>query len=81
MRTKMTDRQKEKCGRKRGTLCWECRHLDCSWIRSLVPVPGWDAEPDILKFSVKKQVIKKKSYRVKQCPMFEPEGGTRCRIT
>lgn len=76
MRTKLTDSQKEKCGRNSGTLCWSCRRLDCSWMRSLQPVPGWTAEPRQVRVETFGRVKMSASYRVEKCPMFEPEGAT-----
>ena len=53
-----------------GTLCWSCRRLDCSWIQSLIPVPGWTAEKRIIKSKVKGKADTE-SYHVTACPLFE----------
>ena len=81
MRTKLTVSQNEKCECKHGTLCWRCRHLDCSWMRSLIPVPGWTATQHQLRFSTFGRIRVAASYSVERCPLFEPEGGTLCCTT
>lgn len=74
MRKSLTDSQKTKCVGK-GTLCWSCRRLDCSWMRSLAPVPGWTAEKHQVRNSKFGRICLATSYSVEKCPLFEPEGG------
>jgi hypothetical protein len=48
--------------------CWRCKRsiLECSWMRNLQPVEGWDAEPVV--------VVDKegdiRTYKIKSCPKF-----------
>lgn len=70
MSTKRTASQKAKCGGT-GTLCWQCKRLDCSWMQSLIPVSGWEAKPTRLKYVHKGITENRPSYRVINCPMFE----------
>lgn len=37
------DKNRTKKSKKRASLCWQCNKLDCSWIKNLEPVAGWDA--------------------------------------
>lgn len=48
------------------TLCWDCKRLDCSWMKNLKPVPGWTAERHIKEFGGKELA----TYCVKECPEF-----------
>lgn len=57
---------------QRQTLCWKCKRLDCSWMRNLIPVPGWTAEPSQIK-NQNSNVRSLKSYFVKACPLFKGE--------
>lgn len=44
------------------TLCCGCSKYDCSWVKRLVPVEGWEAtENKVLR-----------SYNVNKCPEYEP---------
>lgn len=80
MSVKRTAGQKTKCGGK-GTLCWQCKRLDCSWMQSLTPVPGWEAKPDMIrqrqtnKKTGKVKITEVPSYMVINCPMFEKGGA------
>lgn len=42
-------------------LCWGCSKATgkCMWSEDLLPIPGWDAEPD------------GDSYKIRDCPQFE----------
>ena len=48
------------------TLCWDCKRLDCVWMKNLKPVPGWTAERHIKEFGGKEL----DTYCVKECPEF-----------
>ena len=48
------------------TLCWDCKRLDCVWMKNLKPVPGWTAERHIKEFGGKELA----TYCVKECPEF-----------
>lgn len=50
------------------TLCQKCSRLDCSWMRDLIPVPGWEATPSKIKNGEGRKV---KSYHVISCPLYE----------
>lgn len=61
-------------------LCWTCGNScgGCLWSRYFKPVPGWDAEPTVVKqissrrSSAGKRVYNEvKSYSIKSCPMFK----------
>lgn len=62
----------KKCGSK-DTLCWYCKNtnaFDCPWFgKNEEPVPGWKATPSTVKYKGQE----KPSYRVHECPLFEPE--------
>ena len=57
-----------------GTLCWKCANAvpspatgaGCSWSRHFKPVRGWDAVP--------RPTDRSKSYFVRACPKFVPDG-------
>lgn len=66
-----------KCPHKKPTLCFSCIRLDCSWMRYLEPVAGWDAKKTVIKNTVIKNKIKGKdasmpSYCVESCPGYVP---------
>ena len=70
----------KKVGTK-DTLCWWCKNTnanDCPWFsRKEEPVPGWVATPTTLKVGrarCKEQIIEIRSYRVHECPLFEPQN-------
>ena len=48
------------------TLCWDCKRLDCTWMKNLKPVPGWTAERHIKEFNGEEL----STYCVKECPEF-----------
>lgn len=48
------------------TICWDCKRLDCAWMKNLKPVPGWTAERHIKEFGGKELA----AYCVKECPEF-----------
>ena len=50
------------------TLCQKCSRLDCSWMRDLIPVPGWEATPSTIKNGEDRML---KSYHVISCPLYE----------
>ncbi len=54
-----------------STLCWKCKRVDCSWMRSFKPVKGWVADRYDYKcyYSGNNEYIVD-SYVVKECPLF-----------
>jgi len=63
---------KAKKPRKKETLCWDCARLDCSWIKNLEPVAGWEAVPTdvgLIRKGIRRKVP---SYRVISCPGYAP---------
>ena len=80
----MSERNYDSFKLENDTLCWACAKsacLGCSWIKSNIPVNGWDAEKTIIKNSVyvdKKNYPKlTPSYKVNACPEYEYDGRTR----
>lgn len=66
--------------KKRGdkqTLCTFCdraRTNYCSWVKSLTPVEGWNAEMVEIRCQCGTKRFKKiKSYMVKSCPSFRKD--------
>lgn len=55
---------------KRTTLCWSCTKLDCTWMRSLEPVSGWEAEKTEVGHTTKQGFVHLPSYCVKSCPGY-----------
>ena len=53
---------------KKEQICWRCQRelCDCSWMKSSIPVDGWDADPVIVKD--KEGDIR--SFKIKYCPNF-----------
>ncbi|MCC8136235.1 MAG: hypothetical protein LIO40_06160 [Ruminococcus sp.] len=79
--SKLTPEQREKCGKGKGTLCWQCDFEDmrCSWMRELIPVDGWTADPtEIISSCTNPETgeieitSRLPSYNVKACPLFKP---------
>ena len=56
---------------KRQTLCWNCKRLDCSWMKDLKPVKGWTAEKSSISSFTSRKKREIKSYFVIDCPLFE----------
>lgn len=64
-------KQKEKTRNRQGNvMCGECvcPIPDCPWMSRGRPVPGWDAELDVVKFSGQSDL----TYSIKSCPLFKP---------
>lgn len=57
-------------GKPKDTLCFECGRCDCSWMRNLEPVPGWEAERHTRTTKIKGKEHKSDSYRVISCPEY-----------
>lgn len=57
---------------KAATICWDCTKLDCSWMKSLEPVAGWDAEKTYHTDKVNGKMKDWLSYCVKSCPGYIP---------
>ena len=57
---------------KAATICWDCVKLDCSWMQSLEPVAGWDAEKTYHTDKVNGKMKDWLSYCVKSCPGYVP---------
>ncbi len=63
------------------TLCWDCARLDCSWIKNLEPVAGWEAVPTDVGL-VRKGIRRKvPSYRVISCPGYIPSKDKQTAIS
>lgn len=62
---------------KHSQLCWECEKAGgkCSWSRSFIPVPGWNAKPTrVLSYTMgngEKVKYYIDSYEIHDCPEFE----------
>lgn len=67
-----TDRYKDK-----RSLCWSCANSTngskCPWVRSFVPVAGWEAEKTQIKGNGK-GAKGYESYNVKKCPLYRADG-------
>lgn len=35
--------------KKQPTLCFSCKRLDCTWMKNLEPVAGWDAKKTVIR--------------------------------
>lgn len=59
-----------------ATLCWACRRAAgpdmCPWARRGQPVPGWRAEPTVIKMGGRADGISH-SYKVMECPLYEKD--------
>lgn len=64
------NRAKPKKPSKEATICWSCVKLDCSWMQSLEPVAGWDAEKTYYTDKVHRKSKCWSSYCVKSCPGY-----------
>lgn len=55
---------------KPQTICYNCKTPSptCPWKYNFTPVPGWDAEPTVVKMNSHQSFD---SYHVKACPLFE----------
>lgn len=70
---------------QKQTLCWSCGHAvpdggekGCSWSRSGIPVPGWDAEEHYMKGTTwHDRHYDFISYKVIQCPEYIPDKEVR----
>ena len=53
---------------KRWQLCCTCKNAcgGCLWSRYFIPIPGWDAEPTIVKDSEGDFA----SYKIHKCPEY-----------
>lgn len=66
--------------RAKDTLCWRCGNAcgGCSWSREFEPVKGWKAKATLLgrtrTAGGKNKYVKERSYTVKHCPEFVPDG-------
>lgn len=60
---------------KQHTLCWSCAKAcgDCAWSDHNLhePVPGWTAEPAIIKCG---QQVSISSFYVLECPEYERDA-------
>ena len=58
-----------------ANICFDCRKAlgGCSWSRDFIPVPGWTAEPAVLKCGGSEST---QTYRITACPLFDPDGKT-----
>ena len=54
--------------------CWDCANAcgGCEWSKSFQPVPGWDAEPVIIRNHLGRgpENSSAKSYKIYSCPKF-----------
>ncbi|MCM1223143.1 MAG: hypothetical protein NC548_52700 [Lachnospiraceae bacterium] len=55
---------------KRTTLCWSCGKLDCSWMRNLEPVAGWEAIKTDVGHTTPQGYVHLPSYCVLSCPGY-----------
>ena len=55
-------------------LCWDCANAcgGCPWSEKFQPVPGWDAEPVIIRNHQDRgpENFSAKSYKIYACPQF-----------
>lgn len=49
------------------TICWKCSRTDCSWMKELKPVPGWNAIEASMRYNKKTL----RTANVISCPLFE----------
>ena len=56
----------------KSNICWDCQRAcgGCSWSEDFIPVPGWTAEPSIIKQSPGVDIH---SYHIAACPLFVPD--------
>lgn len=66
------DKAKQPKPPKPASICWDCVKLDCSWMKKLEPVAGWDAEKTYHTDKVNGKSKCWSSYCVKSCPGFVP---------
>lgn len=56
---------------KKLQLCWDCEKATggCSWSEKdkAEPIPGWDAEPDVMNSDTDREV---QTFRIYYCPQF-----------
>ncbi len=55
---------------KKATLCWSCGRLDCSWMRNLEPVAGWEAIKTDVGHMTPQGYVHLPSYCVLSCPGY-----------
>ena len=69
----------EKTSASHANPCFFCKNAcgKCLWSKLFVPIPGWDAEPSVIRgFSGKRYVITK-TFWIKKCPLFEDDTNGR----
>ena len=57
--------------------CWDCANAcgGCSWSAKGEPVPGWKAEPVIIRNNLNRdpENFSAKSYKIYDCPLFRAD--------
>ncbi len=57
--------------------CWDCANAcgGCPWSAKFQPVPGWDAEPVIIRNHLNRgeENFSAKSYKIYACPQFRAD--------
>ena len=54
-------------------MCWTCEKAGglCPWSHEFKPVPGWDAESDVMKPVCGDKRCPVKTFRIYDCPEYE----------
>lgn len=63
-------RTRSKKVNKTSTLCWSCARLDCSWMKKLEPVAGWEAIKTDVGHTTPQGYVHLPSYCVLSCPGY-----------
>lgn len=58
--------------KKQPTLCFSCKRLDCTWMKNLEPVAGWDAKKTVIRNRASGKDVLVPSYCVESCPGYVP---------
>ena len=66
------DENKPKKPKKKTSLCCDCKRLDCSWMKNLEPVAGWEAIPTNVGYKTARGFVDLPSYCVISCPGYTP---------
>lgn len=57
-------------------ICWFCENATkpwkCPWADRFKEIPGWEAEPTVIKNRVRGKPVTTSSFKITYCPLFSP---------